>query len=208
MSTESVYSLGRCGAVGDVVLVGDGQSDLLGSVEKLIEAFPLEHPFRIGAGTYEDLAKAEIVVVAVGVRYSTFKKFPDRLTANAQSVRLAMEHLRAIGFDGIVLVMTNPADEMTQVAQQAIGLPAERVIGIGGISPWVEPAARNERKKDQAAVTWCSAHHSGGQLMDSCQPDCPYFESILKEFRESKMSTGEPGTIGANSLASCTMPRL
>lgn len=41
--------------------------------------------------------------------------------------------------------------------------------------------------------------------MDSCQPDCPYFEDILEEFRNSEMPFQEVGAIGSNSLASCTM---
>ena len=104
-----------------------------------------------------------------------------------------MERLRALSFGGIVLVMTNPVDEMTQLAQEISGFPVERVMGIGGISASVEAAAGNAGKRAQAAVTWCSAHHSGGQLMDSCQPDCPYFEEVLDEFRESVVPNGGTG---------------
>jgi L-lactate dehydrogenase len=205
VSKESIYSLGLSRAVDEIVLVGEGQDHLLAGIEKLTGAFPLGHPFRIVAGTYNDLDKADIVVAAVCVRYSTLKEFPDRLAANARSVRVVMEHLRAVGFSGIVLVMANPADEIAQVAQETSGFPVERVIGIGGISPWLEPTVRDARKKAQTAVTWCSAHHSGGQLMDSCQPDCPYFEDILEEFSDSEMSFQEMGAIDSDSLASCTM---
>ena len=203
VAPASVYSLGHCGAVDEVVLVGEGQRRLCAGIEGLVSEFPLKHPFQITFGTYDYLDKADIVLIAVGVRHSTNEKFSGRLAANARLVRLAMEQLRAVSFGGIVLVMTSPADEMTQLAQEISGFPAERVIGVGGMSASVEAAVRNARKKTQAAVTWCSAHHSGGQLMDTCQPDCPYFESVLAEFNETK-SQNTPRE-EYQELASCVM---
>jgi len=203
VAPASVYSLGHCGAVDEIVLVGEGQHRLFAGIERLISEFPLEHPFQIAFGTYDYLDKADIVLLAVGVRHSANKKFSGRLAANARLVRLAMEQLRAVGFGGIVLVMTNPVDEMTQLAQEISGFAAERVIGVGGISASVAAADRNARKRTQGGATWCSAHHSGGQLMDTCQPDCPYFESVLAEFNETKSQNTRRGEY--QELASCVM---
>ena len=42
-----------------------------------------------------------------------------------------MTQAMAAGFDGIIIVSSNPADAMAQVAQSLSGFPPERVIGTG-----------------------------------------------------------------------------
>ena len=39
--------------------------------------------------------------------------------------------LKASGFSGVLLVVTNPVDAVTQLYQQYTGLPKEQVIGTG-----------------------------------------------------------------------------
>ena len=43
------------------------------------------------------------------------------------------EQIMASGFDGILVIASNPVDAMTYVAQKVSGLPTERVIGSGTI---------------------------------------------------------------------------
>lgn len=43
------------------------------------------------------------------------------------------ENIMKSGFDGIIVVASNPVDSMTYVAQKVSGLPKERVIGSGTI---------------------------------------------------------------------------
>lgn len=58
----------------------------------------------------------------------------DRLAVvgkNAAIVRACVNDLMAAGFDGVLLVASNPVDLMTLVALKKSGLPAKRVIGTG-----------------------------------------------------------------------------
>ena len=43
------------------------------------------------------------------------------------------EQIMASGFDGIIIVASNPVDLMSYVVQKVSGLPTSRVIGSGTI---------------------------------------------------------------------------
>ena len=203
VAPESVYSLGLSHAVDEILLIGDGSEALLHDVIRLTTSFPLDSPFLVLRREPHWSEKTDIVIVAVGETSDPASPVSNSLARNAELVRSAMEDLRPYDLRGIVLVITSPVDEMTQIAQETSGLPVHRVIGVGGISPWSEREVRLDRKRNEDAATWCFAHGSGGQLMDSCQPDCPYFESILAEF--SSTPTGSTTAEGSLDLASCVM---
>jgi L-lactate dehydrogenase len=55
----------------------------------------------------------------------------DMLVGNVGIVRGCIQKLMAEGFDGILLIATNPVDVLTFIAQRESGLPASQVIGSG-----------------------------------------------------------------------------
>lgn len=85
---------------------------------------------RVRAGGYEDLADAGIAVVCASG--PIFKE--DRLEELEESVRVMDEIIPGLlncGFDGVLLVITNPVDVVTRYLSSRLNLPAERVIGSG-----------------------------------------------------------------------------
>ena len=52
---------------------------------------------------------------------------------NAKIMKSVVESIMASGFDGILIIASNPVDGMTYLAQKVSGLPKERVIGSGTI---------------------------------------------------------------------------
>ncbi len=56
----------------------------------------------------------------------------DRLALLADNVFIARQIAEALrGYEGLVVVVTNPVDVLTQVVTEHSGLPAERVLGTG-----------------------------------------------------------------------------
>ncbi len=88
-------------------------------------------PVKITAGTYKDAAASRVVVMAAGAPGKFSGSRLDMLAANVGLLRTSVTRLMAEGFEGVLLLATNPVDVLTYVAQKESGLPVERVIGTG-----------------------------------------------------------------------------
>ena len=85
---------------------------------------------RVRAGDYGDLGDAGIVVVCASGPICK----EDRLEELAESVRVMDEiipGLKKSGFDGVLLVITNPVDVVARYLAVRLGMPWGRVIGSG-----------------------------------------------------------------------------
>ena len=82
---------------------------------------------------YEVIDGADIVVVTAGLPRKPGMSRMDLLDLNATIVRGVAEKIARNAPDAVVIVVSNPLDEMTTLAQQATGLPHPRVIGQAGM---------------------------------------------------------------------------
>jgi malate dehydrogenase len=87
---------------------------------------------RDGSG-YEAIAGAGIVVVTAGLPRKPGMTRMDLIETNAKIVRQVAENVAAHAPDAVVIVVSNPLDEMTALAQLATGFPRERVVGQAGM---------------------------------------------------------------------------
>lgn len=183
VKAAEVYSLLQGGAPERVLLVGDGCDRLRGEIMELQSAVPLARPVRIDTGSCEEAARAGIVVIAAAAAADQpMPETPlDMLAKNASVIREICEKLKLSGFDGIILVTTNPADILAQVALEASGLPPSRVIGsgIGWAEAGFQAAGGGESGLPETA-TWCAALNGSPPLVDFCQPNCPDFGLMLE----------------------------
>ncbi len=76
------------------------------------------------------LRACDVVVVAAGRNGKPGESRLDLLRDNARLVADIGRTL-STGFDGIVVLVTNPVDVLTQVMTEASGLPPARVLGTG-----------------------------------------------------------------------------
>ncbi|MGE5287955.1 MAG: malate dehydrogenase [Micromonosporaceae bacterium] len=85
-----------------------------------------------GSG-YESLAGAGIVIVTAGLPRKPGMSRMDLLEVNAKIVRGVAENVAAHAPDAVLIVVSNPLDEMTALAARASGFPASRVLGQAGM---------------------------------------------------------------------------
>ena len=85
-----------------------------------------------GSG-YESLAGAAIVIVTAGLPRKPGMSRMDLLEVNAKIVRGVAENVAAHAPDAVLIVVSNPLDEMTALAARASGFPAARVLGQAGM---------------------------------------------------------------------------
>ena len=87
---------------------------------------------RDGSG-YEAIAGSDIVVITAGLPRKPGMSRMDLLEVNARIVRQVAENVARHAPDAVVIVVSNPLDEMTALAQLATGFPRHRVMGQAGM---------------------------------------------------------------------------
>jgi L-lactate dehydrogenase len=131
VGTSCAYALLQNHLAREIVLIGDTQNLVLGEALDLQQSVPLGTPVKIFAGSYKDAAKSSIVILTVGTPGKFSGSRLDMLAGNAVIVRSCISKLMAEGFDGVLLIATNPLDVLTYIAQTESGLPVSQVIGTG-----------------------------------------------------------------------------
>jgi malate dehydrogenase len=85
-----------------------------------------------GSG-YEGIAGSDIVVITAGLPRKPGMSRMDLIETNAKIVRSVAENVAQHAPDSVVIVVSNPLDEMTALAQIATGFPKNRVVGQAGM---------------------------------------------------------------------------
>jgi malate dehydrogenase len=85
-----------------------------------------------GSG-YEAIEGSDVVVITAGFPRKPGMLRMDLLEKNAGIVRPVSESVARYAPDAVIVVVTNPLDEMTALAQIASGLPHNRVMGQAGM---------------------------------------------------------------------------
>jgi malate dehydrogenase len=85
-----------------------------------------------GSG-YEAIEGSDIVVVTAGLPRKPGMSRMDLLGLNAKIVRGVSESIAKFAPEAVVIIVSNPLDEMTTLAQLATGFDRRRVIGQAGM---------------------------------------------------------------------------
>ncbi|MDP3525311.1 MAG: malate dehydrogenase [Hoeflea sp.] len=85
-----------------------------------------------GGMALSGIAGSEVVIVTAGRARSPGMSRSDLIDINARVIRSAAEAIISHAPDAIVIVVTNPLDEMTFEMLRSTGLPREKVLGMAG----------------------------------------------------------------------------
>jgi malate dehydrogenase len=87
----------------------------------------------VGTNNYGNTADSDIVVVTAGKPRSPGMSRMDLLGDNAKIVGGVAREIAGSSPNAVVVVVSNPLDEMTALFQQVSGFPRERVMGQAGM---------------------------------------------------------------------------
>lgn len=90
-------------------------------------------PRIMGTNDYADTAGSDVVVITAGFPRQPGMSRMDLLGKNAGVVGDVVRKIVPTSPDAILIVVTNPLDEMTYLAAEASGFPRERVMGMAGV---------------------------------------------------------------------------
>lgn len=89
------------------------------------------YPARVYAGSYQDAADADIVVITAGVPRQANESRLDLVNKNRQILASIVQPIVESGFSGCFVVSANPVDLLTALTQHLSGFPKQKVIGTG-----------------------------------------------------------------------------
>lgn len=97
----------------------------------LSHANAMARPARIWAGDYADTASARIAVITAGAVTKGAQSGLSVASQSADIVAACVKQLAAAGFEGVIVVASNPVDRMALIAWYHAGLATGRLIGAG-----------------------------------------------------------------------------
>ena len=205
VGSASVFALMQSGLFTEIVLIDADKNKAEGEAMDISHGVPFASPMKIYAGDYDDAADAAIVIISAGAGQKPGETRLDLVNKNVAIFKSIIPEIAKRNFAGIMLVVANPVDILTQVAIKLSGLPENRVIGSGTVldsarlryklgehlsvdSRSVHAFIVGEHGDSELAV-WSSANVSGIDLEDfhglcaSCQDVS--FREIYEDVRDS-----------------------
>src|SRR5690348_6036133 len=82
----------------------------------------------VGGEGYEVIAGSDIVIVTAGLPRKPGMCRMDLIETNAKIVRSVVENVAKYAPDAVLIVVSNPLDEMTALAAKVSGFPHQRVM--------------------------------------------------------------------------------
>ena len=133
VGSASAFALMQSGLFSELVLVDAVHEKAEGEALDISHGLPFARPMDIRAGDYADIADASIVVVTAGANQKPGETRLDLVKKNIAIMKSIMNEIRPLNYQGILLIVANPVDILTQTAIRYSGLPEHRVFGSGTV---------------------------------------------------------------------------
>ncbi len=128
------YSMLNRGGINELILIDIDKDKTKGEEMDLAHGLPYApQKMTIKAGDYEDCKDAQVVVITAGVAQKPGQTRLELAEVNTKIMKQITESIMASGFNGIIVVASNPVDLMAYVVSEVSGLPRNRVIGSGTV---------------------------------------------------------------------------
>lgn len=132
VGTSIAYAMINQGITNELVLIDVNHEKAEGEALDLLDGMAWgEENIAVKSGDYTECADANLVVITAGINQKPGQTRLDLVKTNATIMREIVVQIMNAGFDGILVIASNPVDILTYIAWQTSGLPNNRVIGTG-----------------------------------------------------------------------------
>ncbi len=133
VGSMAAYALQTGGAVSSVCLIDANQDAARGHALELLHGACLTSDVRMSAGTMDDVATSNVVVITAGLRRKPDESRLDLINRNVDLFLTLLDQVKSAGLkdNAYLVVVSNPVDVLTYLAGQRCGLPWQRVLGLG-----------------------------------------------------------------------------
>ena len=133
VGSASAFALMQSGLFSEMVLLDADQNKAEGEALDISHGLPFAKPMQIYAGGYDDITDAAIIIVSAGASQKPGETRLDLVKKNVGIFSMIMPEIAKREVKGILLIVANPVDILTFVAQKQSGLPESRVFGSGTV---------------------------------------------------------------------------
>ena len=133
VGSASAFALMQSGLFSEMVLLDADQNKAEGEALDISHGLPFAKPMQIYAGGYYDITDAAIIIVSAGASQKPGETRLDLVKKNVGIFSTIMPEIAKREVKGILLIVANPVDILTFVAQKQSGLPESRVFGSGTV---------------------------------------------------------------------------
>ena len=179
------YTLAVSGLFSEIVLVDVNRQKAESEAADINHGVSFAKPCHVGAGDYSDLSGCGLVILAAGANQRPGETRVALLGRNRTILSAVVGQVVQAARDAVLLVVSNPVDVLTCMAQRLSGLPAGQVIGSGtvldtarlkyllgqrlGVDGRNVHAFIIGEHGDSELAVWSSANISGVDLDDYCR---------------------------------------
>jgi L-lactate dehydrogenase len=197
------YALAQSGVADEIVLTDMDQNLAQGQVLDLAHGLPYYPNVQIYLGSAQDYRDAHVIVITAGSKQRPGETRLALLQRNAQIIESIMDEISAQGSQAVVVIVSNPVDILTFIAQQRVKWPRGRVIGSGTVldsarfryllSQHCNVDVHNVHAYilgehgDSEFAAWSISHIAGMRFDDYCQMcgECQDWQAERKQIEES-----------------------
>lgn len=128
------YSMLNRGGVNELILIDIDKEKTKGEEMDLSHGLPFApQKMVIKAGDYEDCQDAQVIVITAGIAQKPGQTRLELVETNTKIMKDITKNIMKSGFNGIIIVASNPVDLMTYVVSKVSGLPKNQVFGSGTV---------------------------------------------------------------------------
>lgn len=185
VGSASAFALMESHLFSEIVMIDADKNRAEGEALDISHGLPFSKPMKIYAGSYEDIADAAVIIVTAGAGQKPGETRLDLVKKNVAIFRSIIPEIAKYNQQGILLVVANPVDILTYVAQKLSGFPENRVFGSGTVLDTArlkyllgEHLSVDSRSihafiigehGDSEIAAWSSANVSGVPLHNFCE---------------------------------------
>lgn len=134
VGAHCAYSIAIQGIADELVLVDKNAQKVASECQDLRDSVAyLPHRVDIHVGDFADLGDCDVIVNSVG-KIEILRECQDRtheMNFTTEAVASYVDKVKASGFSGVLINITNPCDVVTHQLAKGLGLPRGRVFGTG-----------------------------------------------------------------------------
>lgn len=185
VGSSTAFALMESGLFSEIVLIDVDHSRAEGEAMDISHGVPFVKPMKIYAGDYDDIVDASIIIITAGAAQKPGETRLQLVQKNVGIFKTIIPEISKRKCEGVILVVSNPVDILTYVAQKLSGFPVHRVIGSGTVLDTARLKSRLSEHLDVDARTvhafiigehgdselaaWSSAAVSGVPLSKFCE---------------------------------------
>ncbi|MGE4549182.1 MAG: L-lactate dehydrogenase [Intestinibacillus sp.] len=185
VGATSAFTLATGGMFSEIVLIDSNRKKAEGEAADINHGISFAQPCSVYAGDYSDLHDCGLVVIAAGANQKPGETRIELLSRNLAILKSIIPQITAVNKDCILLIVSNPVDILTYMAQKISGLPTGRVFGSGTVldtsrlkyllGQHLRVDSRNVHAfiigehGDSELAVWSSANISGVDIEDYCR---------------------------------------